>query len=83
MWEVPLETQQSNIVVDNILAQTTKPELVQYFHVALFSLTSRTLLKSIKLGYLKTRPGLTEGLVKMNLEKSITKTMVNLHMRRQ
>ena len=59
MWEVPLETQQSNIVVDNILVQTTNPELVQYFNAVLFSQATTRLPKAIKLGYLKTCPGIT------------------------
>ena len=37
IWEVPLETQKSEVVANNILAQTTKPELAQYVHVTIFS----------------------------------------------
>ena len=60
MWEVPLETQQSEFVVKNIMAQTTKPELVQYHHAALFIPKLESLLKAIKQGFLKTLSGLTE-----------------------
>ena len=63
MWEVPLKIQQSKIVVNNILSQTIKPELAQYFHAALFRPTTTSLIKSTKLGYLKIWPGLIEGLI--------------------
>ena len=59
MWEVTLEAQQSETVTNKILAQTTKPELARYFHVAIFSPTKASLLKEIKQGFLKTWPGLT------------------------
>ena len=81
IWEVTLETQQSEAVANNILAQTTKPELSQYLHVALFSPKTASLLKSIKQGFLKTWPGLKENLVKNHLEKSRNTTMVDLYMR--
>ena len=58
--EVALETQQSEDVANNILAQTTKPELAQYFHASLFSPKTASLLNAIKQGLLKTYPGLTE-----------------------
>ena len=58
MWEVPLGPQQSENVVNNILAQTSRPELSQYLHAVLFSPTKATLLKAIKQGFLKTWPGL-------------------------
>ena len=48
MWDVPLGPQQSENVVDNILAQTSKPKLSQYLHAALFSPTTASLLKAIK-----------------------------------
>ena len=37
MWEVPLETQQSEAVKNKIMAQTNKPELTQYLHAVLFN----------------------------------------------
>ena len=43
MCEVPLEIQQSETVVNNIMAQTSKPELAQYLHAALFSPTKASL----------------------------------------
>ena len=67
MCKFPLETQQSNIVVNNILSQTTIPELAQYFHAALFTLAETSLFKEIKMGWLMTWPGLTEGLIKKHL----------------
>ena len=54
MWEVPLETKKSEIAENKILAQKTKPELAQYFHATLFILTTTSLLREIKLGFLKT-----------------------------
>ena len=45
MWEVPLETQQSEAVTNNNLSETTKPELAQYLHATLFSPTTVSLLK--------------------------------------
>ena len=53
MWEVPLKTQQSKVVTNNIMAQTTKPELAQYLHAALFILTAASLHKTIK--YVKNK----------------------------
>ena len=47
MWEVPLDTQQSKIVVNRILFQTTKPELAEYFCAILFIVTKN-------LGFLNT-----------------------------
>ena len=82
MWEVPLETQKSEVVVNNILDHTTKPELAQYLHAALFSPTASSLLKSIKQVFLKTWPGLIENLIKKHLEKSMNMKMGHLHMRR-
>ena len=64
MWEVPLGPQQSENVVNNIMAQTSKPKLAQYLYEAIFSPTTEILLKAIKQGFLKTWPGLTEKLIK-------------------
>ena len=58
---MPLGTQQSENVVNNILAKTTKPELAQYLHAALFSPTATSLRKAIKQGFLRTWTGLTEN----------------------
>ena len=59
MWEVLLETQLSEVVANTILEQTTKPELAQYIHAALFRPTSAILLNEIKQGLLKNWTGLT------------------------
>ena len=59
MWEVPLGPQQSEKLVNNILAQTSKPELAKYLYAALFRPTKTSLFKSINLGFLNTWPGLT------------------------
>ena len=56
-------------MVNNILAQTSKPELAQYLHAALFISTKTSLLKAIKRGFLKTWTGLTEKLTKKNIDK--------------
>ena len=42
------------MVVNNILDQTTKPELVQYFHAALFIATTTSFLKKINMDFFKT-----------------------------
>ena len=68
MWEVPLGTQQSENLVNNILEQTSKPEPSQYLHEALFIPTASSLLKATKQGFLKTWPDLTEKLIKKHLE---------------
>ena len=83
MWEVPLETQQSEAVTNNIMDQTYKPELLQYLHAALFSPTTASLLKTIKQVFLQNFPGLTEKLIKKHIEKPGNTTMVRLHMRIQ
>ena len=70
MWEFPLGTQKSENLVENILAQTSKPELAQYLHAEIFSPTTASILKAIKQGILKTWPGLTEKLIKKHLETS-------------
>ena len=59
MWEEPLGPQQSENMVNTILAQTSKPELSQYLHAALFTPTTAILINAIKQGFLKTWPGLT------------------------
>ena len=69
MWEVTLEQQQSKPVVNSILSQTTKPELAQYFHAALFIPPEIGTLNKIKKGFFKIWPGLTEGLTKKHIEK--------------
>ena len=83
MWEVPLENQQSESTTNKILEQTTKPELVKYLPAALFSTTTSSLIKAIKKGFLKTWPGLTENLIKRDIEKLRKKTTGHLHMRIQ
>ena len=83
MWELPLETEQSEAVTNNILAQTTKPKLSQYIHASLFNPKTASLLKTIKQCLLKPCLGLTEKLIKKHFEKSRKTEMVNLHMRRQ
>ena len=64
MWEVPLENQQSETETNKILEQSSKPELSQYLHAALYIPTKTSLLKDIKQGFLKTWPGLTKKLIK-------------------
>ena len=83
MWEVPLEIQQSEAVTNNIMAQTSKPELSHYLYAALFSQTTASLPKVIKQGLLRTWQGLTEKLIKRHIEKARTTTMGHLHIRRQ
>ena len=83
MWEVLLGPQQLENVVNKIMAQTSKPELAKYLYAALFIPTTAILLKSIKQGLLKTWPGLTEKVIKKQLEKSRNTTMGNFHMRIQ
>ena len=67
IWEVPLKTQQPASEINNIMAQTSKPELEQYLHAALFSPTTASLIKAIKKVFLKTCPGLTQKLIKRHL----------------
>ena len=69
MLEVPLEIQKPAAVINNLMAQTSKPELAQYLHAALLIPTIESLIKSIKQGFLKTWPGLTGKLIKRHLEK--------------
>ena len=82
MWEVPLETQQTASVINKILAQTSKPELSQYLHAALFIPTTASLIKAIKYVFLKTLTGLTKKLVQRHLKKSRNTKMVHLQMKR-
>ena len=70
MWEVPLGPQQSENVVNNILAQTSKLELAKYLHAAHFIPTTASLLNPIKHVFLEMWLGLTEKLIKKHLEKS-------------
>ena len=71
IWEVTLETQQSEDFANKILDQASKPELVQYLHAELFSPSTASLLKEIKQGFPKTWPGITEKLIKKHLEKKV------------
>ena len=83
IWEVTLETQQSEDFTNEILDQASKPELVQYLHAELFSPSTASLLKEIKQGFPKTWPGITEKLIKKHLEKKSTTTTGHLNMRGQ
>ena len=83
MWEVPLENQQVESVTNNNMKKTSKTELVQHLHTALFGPTAASPINSIKQGLLKMWPGLSEKLIKRHLEKSRNMTMVHLYMRRQ
>ena len=67
VWEVPLETQQLAAEINSVLAQTSKPELAQYLHAALFSPTTASIFKSFKQGFLKNWQGLTKKLIKRHL----------------
>ena len=73
MWEVPLETQQSEVVENNIPAKKHKPELSHYIYAAHLSPTTSSLLKEIKLGFLKNYPGLIEKLIKNHLKIQLTR----------
>ena len=55
-------------MVSNILTQTTKQELAQYFSAELFILMTTSLLKSIDMGFLNKCPGITNGLINNHLE---------------
>ena len=66
-----------------MLAHITKPELTTYYHAALFIPKKKIPLKETKQGFLKTWSGLTEGLIKKNLYKSMNTTMSHQHMKRQ
>ena len=83
MWKVPLETQQSEAVANNILSQTYKLELAQFLYAALFNPTTASLLISIKQAFLKIWPRLSEKLIKRHIEKSRNIKMGHLHMIRQ
>ena len=48
MWEVTLGPKQSENVVNNILAQISKPELAKYLNAELFSPTTASIIKAIK-----------------------------------
>ena len=76
---MPLETQQSQAVINKILAQTSKPELVHHLYASLFSPTTASLLNFIKQDFLETWPGLNEKLFKRYLEKPRNKTIGHLH----
>ena len=62
-------TQQSETVVNKILAQTYKPELAQYLHAALSSTTTTSLFKAIKQGFLKMWSVFIEKIIRKHLEK--------------
>ena len=65
------------------MEKITKPELAHYFHATLFRPITTSLLKEINMGFLNKCVGLTERLIKKNIEKSINTTMDNLNIRRQ
>ena len=69
-------------MVNNILAQTNKPELVQYLNAELLIPTAESLLESIKQGLLNTWRGPTENLIKKHLENQ-GKKMGHIHTIRQ
>ena len=81
MWE--LQLQQKEPRVNNALANATKPELVAYYHAAMFSPVKSTWLKAIKKGWLKSWPNLTEDIVKKHFEKSIHTAYGHMHQKRQ
>ena len=64
MWEVPLSTQQSEVVENNIMYQTTNQELAQYLHAALFR---PTVFKEIKPGLLNSWKVPIENIIKKHI----------------
>ena len=54
MWEVPRETQPSEIVENDIMDQTTKTELAQYLHATIFIPEKSSLFEATKKGFLNT-----------------------------
>ena len=67
--EMSMETQKSESVTNNIMAQTSKPKLVLYLHAALLHPTKESLLKSIKQGFLMTWPDLTKIIINRHIWK--------------
>ena len=61
MWELPPGATTIRNVVNNILEQTSKPELAKYLYTALLFPTTESLIKTIKQGFLKTWRGLTKN----------------------
>ena len=56
-------------LVNNIISQTTKSELAQYFHATLFSPTTTSLIKEINIGLLKDLAGPHRGVNKYSYGK--------------
>ena len=75
--------EQTTATDQNILAQITKQELTNYYYAALFILTKKILLKSVKQGFINIWQGLTERLIKKHLDRCIYTTMDHLYMKRQ
>ena len=60
-----------------------KPELVKYYHVALFGTVLSMWLKQIQQGNFSSLPGLTVDLVRKHFTKLINTTLVHMHQQLQ
>ena len=88
MWMVQLQrnkTPSSSCHTSNaiVLADTTKKDLAKLHHAALGFPVPSTLLAAIDKGFLSTFPGLTKGLVRKHLPKSIQTGKGHLDQERQ
>ena len=64
---------------NDILDQTTKPELAQYLHAVLFSPTKASLIKAIRKGFLRIWQARTEKVIRKHIDKSTNTTMGHIH----
>jgi hypothetical protein len=91
MWEIDLgrtsSPKQSNNqalpVINNVLAEATKPQLIQYYHAACFSPVQSTWIKAIQRGAFKSWPGLTVDAVRKHFTKAVSTTLGHMHQTRQ
>ena len=77
MWEVvigtkkkPSQSLKDAKVVNHVLDNGTKSEIIQFLHAACFSPVPSTWKKAIKAGYFNTWPGVTTQLIDKHLPTS-------------
>jgi hypothetical protein len=91
MYEIDLEPTKpprpphrlGTTIVNNILADSTKQQLIKYYHAACFSPVQSTWIKAIKRGAFKSWHGLTVDAVKKHFTKAMSTTLGHMHQTRQ
>eukprot|EP00978_Attheya_sp_CCMP212_P021729 scaffold63879_cov49-Attheya_sp.AAC.1 len=90
MWDIDLgrttspKKKQALPTINNVLAEATKPQLIQYYHAACLIPVQSTWIKAIKRGAFKSLPGLTVEAVQKHFTRAgVSTTLGHMHQTRQ